>query len=187
MDGVEWGLARKCSVFIATSVDGFIADAGGGIDWLNRPEYDTGEAFGYDEFVKQIDAIVMGRHTFEKVLTFPEWPYAHPVVVLTSRQIDIPTHLQRKVTVDGGSPAEVAARMAEAGRGRLYIDGGVTVQRFLQAGLVDEMTITLVPILLGGGLPLFGMLGTKVRLQLLDLKRFDNGFVQVRYKALYGE
>lgn len=128
----------KCSVFIATSVDGFIAEMDGGIDWLLKPEYGAPDAgpFGYDEFISTVDALVMGRHSYEKVLTFPDWPYDRPVVVLTSQGVDIPQHLQSKVTIDRGTPREVVTRLAAAGKRHLYIDGGITVQRFLLDSLM---------------------------------------------------
>lgn len=179
----------KCSVFIATSVDGFIADADGGIEWLLNPAY--GEAnvgdFGYAEFIATVDGLVMGRHSFEKVLTFSDWPYETPVVVLSSRGVYIPQHLQSKVTVDRGTPHEVVGRLASTGKRHVYIDGGITVQRFLQAQLIHEFTITRIPILLGGGISLFGSIGSQVHLRLLETKSFENGFVQIKYEAVYGE
>ncbi|MBO2007027.1 dihydrofolate reductase [Serratia marcescens] len=172
----------KCSVYIATSADGFIAGADGDIDWLLRPEYAVSllNGLSYEAFIADIDALVMGRHTYEKVRAFPEWPYGElPVVVLSTQppaQQD--TAHVRWMT---GEPAAIVAQLAEQGCRHLYIDGGQTVQRFLQAGLIDEMTITRVPLLLGGGIPLFGADGPEQRLRLLAVTPSDNGFVQERY------
>lgn len=174
----------KCSVYIAASVDGFIARPGGEIDWLLRPEYTTTEMRGlsYDDFISTVDALVMGRHSYEKVLSFDSWPYESTlVVVLSSKGVTVPAHLSGKVRTESGTPPEIVARLAAEGKKHLYIDGGVTIQRFLDAGLVDEITITRIPILLGAGIPLFGTEGIEQPLRLIDSAASDNGFVQVRY------
>lgn len=176
----------KCSVYIATSVDAFIAKKDGDIEWLNRPEYSTSEMKGlsYDEFITSVDALVMGRNTFEKALTFGDWPYnGIPVVVLTSRELIIPPHLKGKVTAMGGDPKALVANLAEEGKQHLYIDGGKTIQRFLQAGLINEITITKIPILLGDGIPLFGPMESELPLRLIEATSSANGFVQVRYEV----
>ena len=176
----------KCSVYIATSVDGFIARPNGDIDWLHRPEYSGTalEGFSYDEFISTVDALVMGRNTFEKVLSFSSWPHeGTPVVVLSGKELDIPRHLKGPVRVKSGNPAELVSMLASEGRRHLYIDGGETIQRFLRAGLIHEITITRIPMLLGGGIPLFGSIGTEVPLRLVAATSSDNGFVQVRYEV----
>lgn len=176
----------KCSVYIAASVDGFIARPDGAVDWLHKPGYalDEDTDFGYGEFIAGVDAVVMGRNSFEKVQTFTPWPYGGvPVVVLSSRPLQIPAGLQDHVKAEGGAPQEVAARLAAEGKRHLYIDGGITIQRFLQAGLIDEMTVTQIPVLLGGGIPLFGSIGREVPLTVIETKTFANGFVQNRYKV----
>ena len=126
----------------------------------------------------------MGRNSFEKVLTFQGWPYENlPVTVLSSRGVGVPEHLRGKVRVDRGSPEEVVSRLAGEGGEHLYIDGGVTIQRFLRAGLIDEMTITRIPVLLGDGIPLFGSIGTELSLVHVETTDFSNGFVQNRYRV----
>lgn len=180
-------MSVKCSVYIATSVDGFIARTDGDIEWLLRPEYSTADLKGlsYEEFISTVDTIVMGRNSFEKVLSFDAWPYEGvPVVVLTSRDLRIPDGLEGKVRVESGLPAEVAARLGAEGKRHLYVDGGVTIQRFLRAGLIQEMTITRIPILLGAGISLFDSIGVELPLRLLAEEKSDNGFVQVRYEVL---
>lgn len=178
-------MTTKCSVYIAVSVDGFIATLDGGIAWLERPEYSSApmKGLGYDEFIATVDALVMGRNTFEKVLTFGVWPYeGTPVVVLSSTDLAIPAHLGDAVKLESGEPQEIVERLAKAGMRHFYIDGGVTIQRFLEAKLVNELTITRIPVLLGTGLPLFGNSGRKQKLELLEAVASDNGFVQERYK-----
>lgn len=173
----------KISVYIATSADGFIARKNGDIDWL-PPGSEGGEDYGYAEFISTVDYIVMGRNSFEKVLTFGEWPYDKKVIVLTSRDLTLPPKLADKVEPLHLSPRELIQEMDIRGAKRIYLDGGVTIQRFLREGLVDEMTITTIPILIGEGLPLFGELEKDINLELMTSKSFKNGFVQTRYKAL---
>lgn len=177
-------MTMKCSVYIAASVDGFIATVEGGIEWLERPEYSLAPMKGlsYDEFISTVDAIVMGRNTFEKVLTFGAWPYeGTPVIVLSSADLAIPKHLGDAVRRESGEPQEIVQRLAKAGMHHLYIDGGVTIQRFLKNKLIDELTITRIPVLLGTGLPLFGNAGSEQKLKLLEATASENGFVQERY------
>ena len=172
----------KVSVYIATSLDGFIARKNGDIDWLTGGE--GGEDYGYAQFISDIDHIVMGRNTYEKVLTFGGWPYAKKVIVLSSRNLAIPPDLSDKVEALHLSPRELLNEMEARGAKHIYLDGGVTIQRFLREGLVDEMTITTIPILLGEGLPLFGKLEKDVKLELIKSESFKNGFVQYKYKVL---
>jgi dihydrofolate reductase len=172
----------KVSVYIATSLDGFIARKNGDIDWLTGGE--GGEDYGYAEFTSSIDHIVMGRNTYEKVLTFGGWPYAKKVIVLTSRDLIIPPELADKVEALHLSPSELINEMDTRSAKHIYLDGGVTIQRFLREGLVDEMTITTIPILIGEGLSLFGELEADVKLELIKSESFKNGFVQNKYRTL---
>ena len=145
----------KASVYIATSVDGFIAREDGGIDWL--PDGDGGEDYGYEEFIGSVDAIVMGRNTYDLTSSFGSWPYEEkPVVVLSSRRVDIPEAIAGTVQSMSATPREVARRLAEQGFGHLYVDGGRTIQGFLNEGLIQRLIITRIPVLLGSGIPLFG-------------------------------
>jgi len=178
----------KCSVYIATSLDGFIAKPDGDIEWLDHPDYilkDKKEDFGFYAFMDSVDALVMGRHTFEKVLSFGEWPYEKPVIVLSSRKIDLPEHLGGKAFPMSGSPKEIIKKSAELGYKHLYIDGGVTIQRFLNARLIDVITITRIPVLLGQGIPLFGKTEYDINLQLISCSEFENGFVMLTYEPIY--
>jgi dihydrofolate reductase len=172
----------KVSVYIATSLDGFIARKNGEIDWLGGGE--GGEDYGYAAFMSTVDQIVMGRNTYEKVLTFGGWPYEKKVLVLTSRDLAIPDELSEKVKTSNLSPSDLVHRLEIQAIQHIYVDGGVTIQRFLREGLVDEMTITTIPVLIGEGLPLFGPLNRDVKLELLASRSFDNGFVQNKYQVL---
>lgn len=176
----------KCSVYCGASVDGFIARPDGAIDWLLRPEYASASSFGLDyaSFIATVDTLVMGRHTYEQALGFENWPYAVPVVVLSSTLTAVPEQLQGRVTLDFGEPAAIRQRLAQAGRQHLYIDGGRTLQGFLRAGCVDEITVTTLPLLLGAGISLFGSLGQEVPLRLLDVASTAQGFVQTRYAVV---
>lgn len=172
----------KVSVYIAISLDGFIARKNGKIDWLTGGE--VGADYGYAEFISTIDHIVMGRNTYEKVLTFGGWPYEKPVIVLTSRNLSIPPGLANKVETLHLPPSELLQELERRGARHIYLDGGVTIQHFLRANLVDEMTITTIPILISEGLSLFGALDRDMKLELLTSQSFKNGFVQNKYKVL---
>jgi dihydrofolate reductase len=165
------------AVFIATSLDGYIARADGGIDWLTDRAEGAGET-GYDAFWAGIDCMVMGRGTYEMALTFGGWPYAgRPVVVLSSR---LPEGEDPRVRVVRDVPAAVDAAVASGAR-RVYVDGGRVITAFLAAGLVHELTITTAPVLLGGGLPLFGSLDRDVALEHRETTVLGGGFVQSVY------
>jgi dihydrofolate reductase len=175
----------RVSVYIAASLDGFIARPDGDIDWLHAVEDPEGEDYGYYDFLDSVDAIVMGRHTFEKVLTFGGWPFddAKRVVVLSSTLAALPTDLPATVTLAAGTPAEVLAQLATEGIGQIYLDGGQTIQRFLAAGLVSRLIVTRIPVVLGRGIPLFGPLDEDVWLTHTETKSFSNGLVQSTYEV----
>ena len=173
----------KASVFVGTSVDGFIARRNGDFDFL--PE-GGGEPHGYDEFMASIDVLVIGRNTFEKVLTLETWPYAGKrVVVLSSRMIDsnaVPGALIEHMT---GSPAEITRRLSADGAKHAYIDGGITVQGFLRARLIQRLVITRVPVLIGDGIPLFGSLPHDIQLRHVQTKSYQSGLVKSEYEIVY--
>jgi dihydrofolate reductase len=167
------------SVFVGTSVDGFIARPDGGLDFLPPG---GGEPHGYDEFIATVDTIVIGRNTFETVLAFEAWPYGDKrVVVLSHRPLDLSVVKGGVVEQMGGPPAEVAARLAASGARHLYVDGGLTVQGFLRAGLIQRLVITRVPVLIGAGIPLFGSLPRDVRLVHVATRHYPSGLVQSEY------
>jgi dihydrofolate reductase len=170
----------RVSVFVGASVDGFIARTNGGLDWL--PE--DAEPHGYEEFIAGIDALVIGRKTFETVLAFPEWPYGEKrVVVLSSRPLDLSAARSGVVEQMSGPPAVVAAQLAAGGARHVYVDGGITIQGFLRAGLVDRLIVTRVPVLIGEGIPLFGSLPRDVRLRHVATRQYASGLVQSEYEV----
>lgn len=182
-------MTARRSVFIATSLDGFISRTDGRIDWLNEANalLPPGEDCGFAEFFSTVDALVMGRNTFEQVLSFPEWPYGStPVIVLSHSLRSLPAPVPATVSLSAEPPATLVKRLSAEGLGHLYIDGGRTIQSFLVANLVDEMTITVIPVLLGSGKPLFGSLQRDVNLQLLTSRAYDFGFVQSKYLVRTG-
>lgn len=169
------------SVFIGTSVDGFIARPNGALDFL---PVGGGEPHGYDEFMAGIDALVVGRNTFETVLAFPEWPYGKKrVVVLSSRPIDFSAVRGGGIVEQmSGAPAEIIAKLAASGAHNLYIDGGITIQRFLRAGLIDRLIITRVPVLIGEGIPLFAALPRDIKLRHIAMQSYASGLVKTEYR-----
>ncbi len=175
----------KCSVFIATSLDGYISRTDGSIDWLNKASnlLPKGEDLGFQQFISSVDGMVMGRNTFEQVLSFGDWPYGTIPVVVLSRQLDsLPESMPPDVSLTDENPTALVQRLSNEGLNHLYIDGGLTVQSFIAASLIDEITITIIPILLGEGKPLFGPLPEDMEFELLESKAFNFGFVQNKYQ-----
>lgn len=174
------------SVFVATSLDGYIAGENGELDWLDEAELrlPEGEDCGFGAFFDSVDALVMGRNTYDKVMTFGEWPYKRkPVIVLSSKDLLIPHELSDTVSCSSLPPKELCEELAENGLTHLYVDGGKTIQSFLSEGLIDELTITTIPILLGRGIPLFGELNRRVPLKHIKTEAYDFGFVQSKYRV----
>jgi dihydrofolate reductase len=167
------------SVFVGTSVDGFIARLNGDLDFLPPG---GGEPHGYNEFIATVDAIVIGRKTFETVLAMEGWPYGDKrVVVLSSRRLDL-SAVNGAVEQMGGSPAEIVSQLAASGADHIYVDGGITIQGFLRAGLVQRLVITRVPVLIGDGVPLFASLPRDIRLHHIATRHYSSGLVQSEYQ-----
>jgi dihydrofolate reductase len=166
----------RISVFVGVSIDGFIASEDGGLDFLDPY---GGEEHGYEEFIRSIDAIVVGRTTYDTVLAFPDWPYeGKRVVVLTHRPL-VP---RRGETTHAGALAPLAAGLAAEGVRRVYLDGGVAIRQGLDEDLVDDMTISTVPVTLGAGRPLFGGTPHTTRWTLTSFRSLSSGLVQGRYE-----
>jgi len=167
------------SVFVGTSLDGFIARANGDLDFL---PVGGGEPHGYDEFMASVDAIVIGRKTFETVLGMEAWPYGDKrVVVLSSRPVDVSAARGGVIERMAGPPSEIASQLAASGVRHVYVDGGITIQGFLRAGLVHRLIITRVPVLIGAGVPLFGTLPGDIRLRHVATRHYPSGLVQSEY------
>jgi dihydrofolate reductase len=169
------------SVFVGTSVDGFIARLNGEFDFLPAG---GGEPHGYEEFMASVDVLVIGRNTFEAVLKLHPWPYGKKrVVVLSGKPVDLSAVRGGIVKLIAGPPAEIVSKLAASGGHNLYVDGGITVQRFLRAGLVQRLIITRVPVLIGEGIPLFGTLARDVRLRHVATRQYASGLVQSEYQV----
>jgi dihydrofolate reductase len=172
----------RASVFIATSIDGYIARDGGGLDWLPA---DGGEPHGYDEFMATVDAIVIGRKTLETVLTYHVWPYEKkPVIVLSTTLSAVNVPEGASCEVMAGTPHQIVARLEARGWDHIYVDGGVTIRGFLEAGLIQRLTITRVPVLIGGGIPLFGILPHDIHLEHLATQSYASGLVKSEYRVI---
>ncbi len=172
----------RCSAFLAASLDGFIARPDGALDWLRRFET-SGEDYGFPEFLATVDAIVVGRGTYDVVLGLPEWPYAGKrVVVLTHR----PPPPRRDETFAVGTPRAVIDALSAAGARRVYVDGGATVSSFLRAGLVDDLTVSVIPVVLGAGIRLFQPPLAERTLVLREARSFPSGLVRLRYDVAGG-
>jgi dihydrofolate reductase len=170
------------NIFIACSLDGFIADKDGGIDWLHSIPNPEQNDMGYGEFMEGVDALVMGRNTFETVLGFNiPWPYEKPVFVLSNSLKEVPDKLKDKVKIVSGSFSKILEEINRQGYVRLYIDGGKTIQSFLKEDLIDELTITTVPLLLGSGIPLFSDLPKTLLFHCLSSKVFLGKIAQSFY------
>ena len=174
----------KVSVFIATSLDGFIAREDGGIDWLNEANASApeGEDCGFQLFMDSVDALVMGRKTYEQVLSFGQWPYGEtPVVVLSRNPVSFPENVPDTTSHSSKSCQDLLRQLSDSGAKHVYVDGGTTIQGFLSHGLIDEITITAVPVLLGGGIPLFGTIKDDIQLSHVYTNAYKSGFVQTKY------
>src|SRR5574344_856464 len=167
-------------VFVAKSLDGFIATKDGSTKWLNIANTQKTD-YGYTEFVKKIDAIIMGRLSYEKILTYIPYPYKKHVFVLSNTLKTIPINLSDRIDIVNGKLKDIVENLRNKGFENLYIDGGTTIQSFLKEDLIDEMMITTVPIILGGGIPLFGELNTTLNFKHKRTTTYDNGLVTSIY------
>ena len=177
----------QCSIFVGVSLDGFIARLNGDLDWLMGEGGGDASEYGYNEFIAGIDAIVMGRKTFEKALTFEQWYYGTKrVVVLSSRPLDLSTAQARGGVVErmAGSPTEIVSKLAASGAQHLYVDGGITIQQFLRAGLIHRLIISRLPVLIGEGIPLFGSVPRDIQLSHIATRTYPGGMVQSEYHVI---
>ena len=172
-------------IFMAMSLDGFVAREDFGLDWLMKQKTE-GEDHGYEAFMDTNDGLVMGSGSFRTALTFGAWPYEKPVVVLSKalKTNDIPENLRKKVRISDQTPRHVMASLSEQGWQRAYIDGGKVIQSFLREGLISDMTVTIAPILIGAGKRMFGVLDADIDLHLLETKSFPSGLVTTKYAVL---
>lgn len=170
-------------LYIATSLDGYIATPDGGLDWLpgadgSVPE--DGEDYGYNAFYDSVDALIMGSTTYQQTLGFGEWPYADkPSYVLSGRDIAASGAM---VSILSDTPEEAMQRMAAEGHERIWlIGGGALARAFMRAGLVDEYMLFVVPVILGEGIAFFGDTGPRQGLRLIESTQYANGMVGLHY------
>lgn len=171
-------------VYIATSIDGYIAAEDGGLDWLMSIPNPEDSDFGFAEFMDEVDAILMGRHTFETLLGFDEWIYTKPVFVLSSTLKEVPEAYRGKVELLSGGLRDVMDALAARGYANLYIDGGITIQRFLEEDLIDELIITLIPVVLGKGIPLFAPMDRELKFRYVSTNVYNGMLVKNRYTRI---
>lgn len=171
----------KTIVYIGTSLDGFIARADGDLDWLTQFA-DDDAIHAYEEFMKRIDAIIIGRGTFEKILSFPSWPYEKKAFVLSSSLKQLPDTLRDKATLLSMKPRELLSYLSGMGFSSVYVDGGKVIQGFLKEDLIDELIISKVPVLIGNGIALFGFLGADLPFKHIKTEVQSNGLVRSYYK-----
>jgi len=175
----------KVSVYIATSLDGYIARPNGDINWLMEADNSGGkEDYGYKEYSDTVDCMVMGRNSMEMVMSFPEWPYkGKRVVVLSNTLKETPSQLKNKVELYSGSLVKLVTKLKDDGCKRIYVDGGKTIQSFINENLITDITITKIPILLGEGLSLFGNTKHDIKLKHIETKSYPSGFVKSTYEV----
>ncbi len=172
-------------VFIAVSLDGFIARRDGDIDWLENQGGEN-EDHGFAEMMASVDGLIMGRATFQKVLSLGEWIYEKPVIVMSQSltQSDVPDHLRGRVRLSSSTPKALLDELNAEDWSRAYVDGGRLIQSFLSEGLIEDLWLTRIPILIGDGLPLFGPIPHDINLEHLDTKSFPSGLVSSKYRIV---
>jgi dihydrofolate reductase len=171
----------RASVFVGTSLDGFIARTNGALDFLPSG---GGEPHGYDEFMATVDALVIGRNTFDTVLAFDAWPYGKKSVFVLSTRALPPVPPGAMVEHMSGTPVEIVSLLAARGIQHIYVDGGITIQKFLQAGLIQRLIVTRVPVLIGTGIPLFGPQQRDIVLRHVGTQQYASGLVQSEYAVV---
>ena len=191
----------KCSMFIAPSVDGFIAKEDGGVDWLEtvgdsvskideKSELMKYFNDSFKNYMKSIDCMIMGRKLMEVLSSFnlsPEqWPYGDIRIIAISDTLNkVPKNLSKYVEMYSGSIPTLISKLEKQGYKKAYIDGGITITSFFNLGLINEITLTLAPILLGRGIPLFGNFSKQIKLTDAKATAFPNNFIELKYKVKY--
>jgi len=168
----------KISAYMATSIDGYIAQKDGGLDWLERTPTPN-EDFGFKEFMDSVDVLIMGRNTYDVVTEFDEWPYQGTRVIVLSQSLK---QTKDEAELFSGEIQSLVSKLHSEGVKHIYIDGGVTICNFLEVGMVDQLTITVIPIILGNGIRLFNPMDKEHNCSLISAQSYPSGLVQLRYK-----
>jgi dihydrofolate reductase len=164
--------------YVASSLDGFLADRDGGIAWL-APFEGTGEDYGFATFARSVDAAIVGRRTYEQMLRFPEWPHPDWPTWVCSRTN--PPAERSDVHVTSAAPEALLDELHRAGHRRVWlVGGGMLAGAFRERGLLDEVILSLIPVLLGSGLPVFGGTGPQQPLDVAETRTYPSGIVQIR-------
>ncbi len=168
-------------IYIATSLDGYIATSDGGLNWLNEVPNPEQSDYGFADFMEGIDALVMGRITFEIIVSFGVWPYERPVFVLSDTLKELPAGYSDKAELIHGDVSWLVDHLRERGYESLYVDGGLTIQSFLRQDLIDELFITRLPVVLGSGIPLFGQMEQSLKFRHVQTEVYNNALVKSHY------
>jgi dihydrofolate reductase len=177
----------KIVIYVALSLDGYIAREDGSIDWLMDIPNPEKSDYGFSDFIESIDAILMGRNTFDKVQSFGVWPYNKPVFVLSNTLTEVPPLLKEKVQILKGEEESILELLSNKGYKNLYVDGGKTIQGYLESELVDEMILSKIPIILGSGIPLFRSLENEQKFEHVKTEVYNNGIIKSHYKKVQHE
>ena len=174
-------------LYIATSLDGFIAREDGSIDWLTDYENNSETDYGYSEFYSAIGTVLMGRKTYEQVLGFGNWPYKEKKTYVFTRQKELLDH-ENDVEFFSGGIRNLVQQLKESTEKDIWLVGGSQlIKSFLEEDLVHSLIIFIVPIILGNGIPLFDHIGKQIKLRTLCIEKYENGLVRVEYEVRGGE
>lgn len=175
------GSHMRTVAYIATSLDGYIADSDGGVDWLNELPNPDQSDYGFGDFIGGIDAILMGSNTFRVVQAFGQWPYNKPVYVLSNSIKHMPSGYEDRIQLVSGPVGDVLRRVEYEAGPNVYVDGGKVIQGCLDSGLLSELVITTIPIILGKGIALFTPSENRITLRHIKTEVLGVGLVKSTY------
>ena len=171
----------KISIYIAMSIDGYIARKDGGLDWLEYGHIGD-EDYGFKKFINGIDALVLGRNTYEVVSSFEKWPYEGKRVIVLSNTLN---EVRKEAELFSGQLSHLTSMLHSEDIKHVWVDGGITVSKFLEAGLVDDITISVISVVLGSGIPLFSIMDKEHKCRLLSTQSYPSGLVQLKYEIAH--
>jgi dihydrofolate reductase len=171
----------KISIYIATSIDGYIARKDGSLDWLEYGHEGGDEDYGFKKFFNSVDALILGRNTYEVVSGFEKWPYEGKRVIVLTRTLK---EVRQEAELFCGELSELLSKLHSENIKHVWVDGGVTASNFLEAGLVDFLTISVIAMVLGSGIPLFSLMNKESKCRLLNTQSYPSGLVQLNYEVI---